>query len=71
MITKSTTKKTVVLRGAVREINKDAKSFQFQPIYGDKVLAFASKRVLDELDHIILAHRDDILGPDNLAHIEL
>ena len=53
MITKSTTKKTVVLRGAVREIDKDTKSFQFQPIYGDKVLAFASKRVLDELDHIL------------------
>ena len=53
MTTKTRTKKEVVLRGSVREIDKGAASFQLQPIYGDKVRAFASKETLEELDRVL------------------
>ena len=39
--------------GAVRDIDKDAWSFQLQPNYGDKVRAFASNRILDEVDRAL------------------
>ena len=43
----------VVLYGTVGDIDKGARSFQLQPIYGDKVRAFASNRILDEVDRAL------------------
>ena len=47
------TKKKVVLRGSVSEIDKGATSFQLQPIHGDKVRVSASKGTFDELDRVL------------------
>ena len=53
------TKKEVILRGSVCEIEKGGASFQFQPIYGDKVRAFASERVIDKLPVVMEGGRDE------------
>ncbi|MYC07384.1 MAG: hypothetical protein F4X57_09480 [Chloroflexi bacterium] len=47
------TKKRVNLRGSVSEIDKNASSFQLQPIHGDEVRVSASKGVLDELNRVL------------------
>ena len=51
--------KRVVLRGWVREIDEKATSFQFQPIYGDKVSAFGPKEIFDDLNRILRESADD------------
>lgn len=47
------TKKKVVLHGSVSEIDEGGTSFKFQPIYGEKLRAFASKGILEELTNLL------------------
>ena len=53
------TKKEAILRGSVCEIEKGGASFRFQPIYGDKVPAFAPKRILDKLPAATESGKDE------------
>ena len=45
--------KKVALRGSVGEIEEGGTSFNFEPIHGGKVRAFASRRIIDELTHLL------------------
>lgn len=51
--------KKVVLRGWVSKIDEKATSFQFQPIYGDKVSAFGPEEIFDDLNRILKDSADD------------
>ena len=53
------TKKEVVLRGSVSEIDLNAGAFMFQPIYGDKVRAIASKTLLGKLPALVEGSADE------------
>ena len=53
MTTETKTEKRVALRGSVSEINEGVTFFQFQPIYGEKVRAYAPKWIFDELAHLL------------------
>lgn len=49
MIAKSRIRNSVLLRGSVRNFSKKSKSFNIQPIFGDRVQAFATSSILNAL----------------------
>ena len=53
MASMTKTEKKVALRGSVAEIDEGGTSFDLEPIDGRKVRAFASRRIIDELTHLL------------------
>ena len=58
MVAYPRTEKKVALRGSVSEIERKGTSFLFQPIYGNKVRAFASKWIIDKLPAVMEGSAD-------------
>ena len=52
-------KREVTLYGTVSDIDRGARSFLLEPVYGFRVRAYASERILDEVDCALSQGGDD------------